>query len=59
VAFFGDLKDGIEVEEEMKAGDIDPRGERDYCYLISYKVRAIIGGVLEAILCSLKNLSST
>ena len=53
------MKDGIEVEEGMKAGDIDSRREREYCYLISDKVRAIIGGVLEAILCSLKNLSST
>lgn len=40
----------------IKAGDIDPRGEREYCYLISDKTRAIAGGVLEAILHSLKNL---
>ncbi|MCZ6548281.1 MAG: selenium-dependent molybdenum cofactor biosynthesis protein YqeB [Deltaproteobacteria bacterium] len=55
----GLLKSGIEVEEGIKAGDIDPRGEREYCYLISDKARAIAGGVLEAILSSLKNLSST
>ncbi len=54
----GLLKDGISVEEGMKAGDIDPRGEREYCYLISDKARAIAGGVLEAILHSLKDLSS-
>lgn len=52
----GLLKDGIKVEQGMKAGDIDPRGEREYCYLISDKARAIAGGVLEAILHSLKDL---
>lgn len=52
----GLLKDGIRVERGIKAGDIDPRGEREYCYLISDKARAIAGGVLEAILHSLKNL---
>ncbi|MFQ5851710.1 MAG: selenium-dependent molybdenum cofactor biosynthesis protein YqeB [Candidatus Binatia bacterium] len=53
----GLLKDGIEVEEGMKVGDIDPRGKSEYCYLISDKARAIAGGVLEAILHSLKDLS--
>lgn len=53
----GLLKDGIEVEEGMKAGDIDPRGEKEYCNMISDKARAIAGGVLEAILHSLKDLS--
>ena len=53
----GLLKDGIRVEQGMKAGDIDPRGEREYCYLISDKARAISGGVLEAILHSLKDLT--
>lgn len=52
----GLLKDGIPVEEGIKAGDIDPRGKREYCYLISDKARAIAGGVLEAILHSLKDL---
>ena len=46
----GLLKDGIAVEQGIKAGDIDPRGEAEYCYLISDKARAIAGGVLEAIL---------
>jgi len=51
--------DGLDkaIEEGMKAGDIDPRGEREYCYLISDKARAIAGGVLEAILHSLKGLN--
>ena len=46
----GLLRDGIQVQAGMKAGDIDPRGEREYCYAISDKARAIGGGVLEAIL---------
>jgi xanthine dehydrogenase accessory factor len=50
------LKDGIRVEEGMKAGDIDPRGKREQCYSISDKARAIAGGVLEAIFHSLKDL---
>ncbi len=53
----GLLKDGITVDEGIKAGDIDPRGEREYCYLISDKARAIGGGVLEAILHSVKGLA--
>jgi xanthine dehydrogenase accessory factor len=52
----GMLKDGIEVIEGAKAGDIDPRGEREYCYSISDKARAIAGGVLEAILHAFENL---
>jgi len=46
----GMLRDGIHVQAGMKAGDIDPRGEREYCHMISDKARAIGGGVLEAIL---------
>ena len=46
----GLLRSGIHVSQGMKAGDIDPRGERGYCYTISDKARAIAGGVLEAIL---------
>ncbi len=53
----GLLKDGIAVDAGIKAGDIDPRGEREYCYLISDKARAIGGGVLEAILHALKDLT--
>ena len=46
----GILRDSIDVPEGMKAGDIDPRGIREYCYTIADKPRAIAGGVLEAIL---------
>ena len=52
----GLLKDGIAVEAGIKAEDIDPRGQSEYCYLISDKARAIAGGVLEAILHSLGEL---
>ena len=46
----GILREGTEVTQRMKVGDIDPRGNRDLCYSISEKARAIGGGVLEAIL---------
>ncbi len=46
----GLLRNGSSVKQGMKVGDIDPRGNREYCYLISDKARAVAGGVLEAIL---------
>ena len=46
----GMLADGTAVYKGMKAGDVDPRGKKEYCYTISDKGRAIAGGVLEAIL---------
>jgi len=46
----GILHDGLQVNKNMKAGDVDPRGERDFCFTISDKARAIAGGVLEAVL---------
>ncbi|KPK88845.1 MAG: hypothetical protein AMJ88_18375, partial [Anaerolineae bacterium SM23_ 63] len=49
-ALRGLLHSGIEVEEGMKVGDLDPRGEPSYCYQISDKSLAVGGGVLEAIL---------
>ena len=52
----GLLRNGIQVEQGIKAGDIDPRGERGYCDSISDKARAIAGGVLEALLHSLGDL---
>ena len=45
----GMLRNDIEVQQGIKAGDIDPRTERGYCYSVSDKARAIGGGVLEAI----------
>jgi xanthine dehydrogenase accessory factor len=49
----GLLRDGIVVPEDFKAGDIDPRGNRDACFTISDKARALGGAVLEAILSQL------
>jgi len=49
----GLLRDGTEVTQGLKAGDIDPRGERNYCTTISEKARALGGSVLEAILSQL------
>lgn len=46
----GLLADGTPVYRGMKAGDVDPRGERSYCQLVSDKALSIGGGVLEAIL---------
>jgi xanthine dehydrogenase accessory factor len=45
---------GLQVEKNLKIGDIDPRGDPDYCRTISDKALAIGGGVLEAILVYLR-----
>lgn len=45
----GMLQRGIQVTKGMKCGDIDARSEREHCYTISDKARAIGGGVLEAV----------
>ena len=52
----GLLRNGIQAQQGIKAGDIDPRGERGYCNSISDKSRAIAGGVLEAVLHSFRDL---
>lgn len=46
----GLLANGVSVKRGMKSGDVDPRGEADYCALVSDKALAVGGGVLEAIL---------
>jgi xanthine dehydrogenase accessory factor len=46
----GLLHDGLRVEQGVKVGDLDPRGDPSYCRLISDKSLAIGGGVLEALL---------
>jgi len=46
----GLLHPGLHVTQGMKIGDIDPRNDPQYCYLVSDKALAIGGGVLEAIL---------
>lgn len=50
----GLLQDGVEVVTDMKSGDIDPRGVVEYCWSISDKATSIGGGVLEAIMSTLK-----
>ena len=46
----GLLADGVTVKKGMKSGDVDPRGEKGYCDLVSDKALSVAGGVLEAIL---------
>ena len=46
----GLLHDGLHIPKGMKIGDIDPRDDRDACFLVSDKALAIGGGVLEALL---------
>ncbi len=46
----GLVQHGLEVKQGMKIGDIDPRKNRDYCFTISDKARAVGGAVLEAIM---------
>lgn len=46
----GMIRPGIHVRKDLKIGDIDPRGRKDFCYTISEKARAIGGAVLEGIL---------
>jgi len=46
----GLLMPGTYVPSGTKLGDIDPRGNREYCFTISDKARAIAGGVMEALL---------
>ena len=46
----GIIMNEMKVTNNLKIGDIDPRGIKDYCYTISDKARTIGKGVLEAIL---------
>jgi xanthine dehydrogenase accessory factor len=46
----GILADGTPVFSGMKAGDVDPRGVREYCFTASDKAMAVGGGALEAVL---------
>jgi xanthine dehydrogenase accessory factor len=46
----GLLPTGIAVTRGMKAGDIDPRCDREHCFTVSDKALAVAGGVLEGIL---------
>jgi xanthine dehydrogenase accessory factor len=46
----GVLREGTTVHKGMKSGDVDARGNREACFTISDKARAIGGSVLEGIL---------
>ena len=46
----GLIRSGSNVKNGLKLEDIDPRGDKSYCYTISDKARAIAGSVLEGIL---------
>ncbi len=46
----GLIRGDIETTAGLKLGDIDPRGNPDFCGSVSEKARAIGGAVLEAIL---------
>ena len=46
----GLIRGGTAVARGMKVGDVDPRGVREHCFLVSDKALAVGGGVLEAIL---------
>ena len=45
----GMIRPGINVRKDLKIGDIDPRGKKEFCDTISEKALAISGGVLEGI----------
>lgn len=44
------LRSGLQVEKGTKLGEIDPVGNKETCYSIRARMRAIAGGILEAIL---------
>jgi xanthine dehydrogenase accessory factor len=48
----GLLHSGLTVTQGLKIGDLDPRDDPRYCWLVSDKSLAVGGGVLEAILAS-------
>ena len=46
----GLIHSGLQVWSGLKIGDIDPRDDPRFCYLVSDKALAVGGGVLEAVL---------
>jgi xanthine dehydrogenase accessory factor len=46
----GLIHSGLPVNSGLKIGDVDPRADPRYCYLVSDKALAVAGGVLEVIL---------
>jgi len=49
-ALRGLIHDGIVVAAHEKVGDLDPRGEKRFCFTISDKSLAVGGGVVEAVM---------
>ncbi len=46
----GLLRTGTPIAEKVKTGDVDPRADKEYCWTISEKARAIGAAVLMAIM---------
>ncbi|HJV67104.1 MAG TPA: selenium-dependent molybdenum cofactor biosynthesis protein YqeB [Geomonas sp.] len=46
----GLIRPGAQVRAGLKIGDVDPRGNQEYCATVSEKARALGGAVLEALL---------
>jgi xanthine dehydrogenase accessory factor len=46
----GLIHPGLHVSASLKVGDVDPRDDREACFLVSDKALTIGGGVMEAIL---------
>src|SRR5680860_325294 len=46
----GLLRTGTPVAAQVKIGDVDPRGQEEYCWTITEKARALGGAVLQGIL---------
>jgi xanthine dehydrogenase accessory factor len=46
----GLIREGMTVPAGLKIGDIDPRAETRYCFMVSDKARALGGAVLQAAL---------
>jgi xanthine dehydrogenase accessory factor len=49
------LRSGISVKKDTKLAEIDPEATAEVCFIIRGKMRAIAGGVLEAILMKYNN----
>lgn len=46
----GLLRSGVYVDQHVKVGDVDPRGNKEYCWSISEKARSIGAAVVLSIL---------
>ncbi|MDP8213713.1 MAG: selenium-dependent molybdenum cofactor biosynthesis protein YqeB [Candidatus Euphemobacter frigidus] len=49
----GLMRDGVMVPRNAKLVEVDPINDKDVCYVIRDKMRAIAGGILEAIMLKL------